>query len=190
MRKIISLLLFAFIIQMANAQIKQLPNSKPGEKQLPVFKATQLPAKVTKVAFEADITREISSPRSPLHFDAVKYNDGNGFSSTDNIFIAPTAGLYFFSVNFLWNGFGCSYNAGASASVSLIKNGREGLQSVNDQATSSTVGGFSSVLNFSTKLNAGDKVNVLVVNTLCDAGGGSLPILRKGTFSGCLIAAD
>ena len=144
---------------------------------------------VTKVAFEADITREISSPSSTLHFDAVKYNDGNGFSAAQNVFIVPTSGLYFFSVNLIWNGFGCT-GGGGSSSVSAIKNGREGLFSAYDQATSSGIGGFSSVLNFTTKLVAGDKVSINVVNTICDIGGGSLPILRKGLFSGYLIAAD
>ncbi|MEO5944418.1 MAG: hypothetical protein ABIP30_10295 [Ferruginibacter sp.] len=166
------------------------PKGQPGKNELPTPRIKPLPVKVNKVAFEADITRERASPGSHPAFDAIKYNDGNGFSLTDNVFTVPTSGLYFFAVNLYWNGYGCAVINSAIASVSLLKNGREGLISVSDQATSSRLGGFTSMLNFSTKLNAGDKISVFTVNNLCDGGGGTSAILLKGVFSGVLITAD
>lgn len=143
-----------------------------------------------KVAFEAVINREQLIPLSnPLRFDAVRYNDGLGFSASQNAFIAPTAGLYFFSVNLNWNGYGCGY-VGGSVSVSAMKNTREPLQTINELAPHSSSGGFSTVLTFSTKLSAGDRITVSVVNILCTAGGGTTAILYSGIFSGYRVYTD
>jgi hypothetical protein len=147
------------------------------------------PEIITKVAFEAIIATPQSSPRSPLRFDGVRYNDGNAFSASENAFIVPTAGLYFLSVNLTWNGYGCEY-ADGGASVSLLKNGRETVQSINQAAPNNNVGAFSSILSFSTKLSAGDKLTILVINTLCTTGGGSVPILKRAVFSGYRVYAD
>lgn len=182
-----------FIIMVAGlagqSQTPQVPSGKPGKVALPVPKIQPIIPPPAKVAFEAVITTEQASPRSPLRFDAVRYNDGNGFSSSENAFIAPTAGLYFFSLNLSWNGYGCEYIPG-SASVTAMKNGRESLQGSVQIAPGINVGGCSSILAFSTKLNAGDKITISVVNILCTAGGGSTALLIKGIFSGYRVFAD
>lgn len=183
------LLSMMFVAMVSQSQTPQVPSGKPGKVELPTPRIKPIPPPPAKVAFEAVITAEQPSPRSPLRFDAVRYNDGNGFSSSENAFIAPSAGLYFFSVNLSWNGYGCGY-VGGSVSVTALKNGRESLQGLSQLAPHSSTGGFSTVLAFSTKLNTGDKVNVVVVNILCTSGGGSTALLHKGIFSGYRVYAD
>lgn len=178
-----------FVAIASQSQTPQVPSGKPGRVELPTPKIQPLTLPPAKVSFEAVITTEQPSPRSPLRFDAVRYNDGNGFSSSENAFIAPTAGLYFFSVNLSWNGYGCEYIPG-SVSLTALKNGRESLQGNSQIAPGSSVGGFSSILAFSTKLNAGDRITILVVNILCTAGGGTTALLYKGIFSGYRVYAD
>ena len=186
MKRNIFLLFILFVVIAGQSQTPRVPTGKPGQVQLPTPKLRPLP---DKVAFEAVISTEQPNPRSPLRFDAVRYNDGNSFSSSQNAFIAPSAGLYFFSVNLSWNGYGCGY-VGGSVSVSAIKNTRESLQTINELAPHSSVGGFSTVLTFSSKLSAGDKITIAVVNILCTAGGGSTAVLYNGNFSGYRVYAD
>ncbi len=163
-----NILLFFIIVAgiPGQSQTPQVPSGKPGKVALPVPKIQPITPPPAKVAFEAVVT-DLATPRSPLRFDAVIYNDGNGFSSSENAFIAPTAGLYFFSVNLNWNGYGCEYIPG-SASVTAMKNGRESLRSSVQTVPGINVGACSNILAFSTKLNAGDKITIAVVNILCN----------------------
>lgn len=182
--------LFLIVIQV-NAQTPQLPSGKPGKVELPILKIQHPLVPPAKVAFEAVITAEQPSPRSPIRFDVVKYNVGNSFFASENAFIVPDAGLYFFSLNFNWNGYGCEYIPGG-VSVSIIKNGRESLQDLTQQAPGSSAGGgsFNTILAFTSKLNAEDRITIAVVNLLCTAGGRTLPILRHRVFSGYRIYSD
>lgn len=184
MKKIINILccLFCSIVILAQEPLKPVIITKAST-------TITRPDPPAKVSFAAVITTAQPSPRSPLRFDAVRYNDGNGFSSTENAFIAPTAGLYFFSVNLSWNGYGCGY-VGGTVSVMAMKNARESLQTINELAPHSSVGGFSTVLTFSSKLNAGDKITISVINILCTAGGGTTALLHNGIFSGYRVYAD
>jgi hypothetical protein len=142
-----------------------------------------------KIAFEAVIDHQQVAPRSPLKFDAVKYNDGNGFSSSDNSFTAPTSGVYSLSLNLNLSGYGC-IGGGGSVSVYTIKNGRDPMPGTQTPATSSNLGGFSSGLSFSTRLNAGDKITAHVIPILCSNGTGQQAILYRAYFSGFRVYGD
>ena len=79
------------LLNTGKAQILQKPAVLPDKGNLPTPRINPVLTKLTKVAFEADITRERSSPGSHPTFDAIKYNDGNGFSLATNTFTAPTS---------------------------------------------------------------------------------------------------
>jgi C1q domain len=191
MKKNILLVFILLAGTTSKSQTPKLPLDKSGKVEFPVPKIQHPLAAPAKVAFEAVITAEQPSPRSPIRFDVVKYNVGNSFFASENAFIVPDAGLYFFSLNLNWNGYGCEYIPGG-VWVSIIKNGRGSLQDLTQQAPGSSAGGgsFNTILAFTSKLNAGDKITISVVNLLCTAGGGTLPILRHGVFSGYRIYSD
>jgi C1q domain len=191
MKKNILLLLVLLAGTISKSQIPKPPSDKSGKAEFPIPKIQHPLASPAKVAFEAVITAEQPSPRSPIHFDIVKYNVGNSFFASENAFFVPDAGLYFFSLNLNWNAYGCDYIPGG-VDVTIMKNGREILQSLTQQAPGNLAGGgsFNSILAFTTKLNAGDRITIAVVNLLCTAGGGTLPILRHGIFSGYRIYSD
>jgi len=148
------------------------------------------PQAPAKCAFEALITRSLSGATSRLQFQAVSYNDGNAFSPASNEFVVPNNGLYFFSFNLLWNDFGCNWGAPASATVMIMKNDREAVQSYTGIAPGSASGGnFNTALSFSKKFMAGDRLSIHVIATLCD-GGGTAANIRGGVFSGYRIYSE
>jgi hypothetical protein len=146
-----------------------------------------------KISFEAVTTSPHSrSSTAQLSFDAVNSNDGNAFNLSTGEFVAPTNGLYFLSVNLLWNGFGCNYGAGGSMSLSVLKNRRTELQNYSCAARNNPSESFTTSLSFSVKLVAGDRITLMTIPGLCDAsgGGGTLPELRKAIFSGFRVYSD
>ena len=147
-------------------------------------------AQLPRIAFRADVAAVQTSPSSPLHFDAIKYNEGSSYSTSGNAFVAPTNGLYFFSLSLLWNGYGCGA-VGGSIKVAAVRNSGDTLQYLGKLSPYRDRGNFSTAFSFSTKLSAGDRVRIGVVNTLCDLhSGGSLPVLYSGSFSGYRVYAD
>jgi len=171
-----------------------IPRLNPGNirdpNQMPNLQPINLPA---KISFEAVTTSPHSrSSGGQVNFDAVNSNDGNAFSLASGEFVAPTNGLYFLSVNLLWNGFGCSYGLGGSMSVSVLKNRRETLQNYSSAARNNATENFTTALSFSVKLVAGDRITVMAIPSLCDAsgGGGTIPELRKAIFSGFRVYTD
>ncbi|MEO5944419.1 MAG: hypothetical protein ABIP30_10300 [Ferruginibacter sp.] len=154
---------------------------------LSVKAMAQLPA----IAFEAVINNQQNNPISPFRFDVVKYNQGNAFSERTNMFVAPANGVYFFTVNFLWDGFGCGYNGG-TLNVAAVKNAGETLYSIKRFASYHEWGTFTTAFSFSTKLNAGDRVSLTSAYTFCTGSAvyTSHALLHKGSFSGYRVYAD
>ncbi|MFT3933142.1 MAG: hypothetical protein QM726_05940 [Chitinophagaceae bacterium] len=143
-----------------------------------------------KCAFEAVITRSLSGVTSKVQFQSLNYNDGNAFSLGSNEFVVPNNGLYFLSFNLLWNDFGCNWGAPASATVMIMKNDRETVQSFSGMAPGSAAGGnFNTAFSFSKKFTAGDRLSIHVISILCDGGGVSANI-RGGEFSGYRIYSE
>lgn len=137
------------------------------------------------VAFEATITGRKDGVTSPLQFDNISYNDGNGFSLHPSEFRAPSDGLYFFSLHLNWNGFGSSSLGAAYSAVDVVKNGGtslwRGLSIAGHPQPTSTVINFS----FSTKLKRGDIIKVTFLNILADYG--AIPVLYGAKFCGYRI---
>jgi hypothetical protein len=184
---------FFFCVLIGQSQVIQRPSGQPGKVELKTPKILPLPAPPAKVAFEAIINRRLSGATSGVQFQSVSYNDGNGFSLASNEFVVPDNGLYFLSVNLNWNGFGCTWGAGAEATVMIMKNDREVVQSFSSMAPSGGEGGtFNTALSFSKKFLAGDRLSVHIVATQCDngGGGGTAAVIRTGSFSGYRIFSE
>jgi hypothetical protein len=192
MKNSLLLLSFFFSVLVGQSQVIQRPTGQPGKVELKTPKVQPLPVPPAKVAFEAVINRSLSGATSRVQFQSVSYNDGSGFSLTNNEFVVPGNGLYFLSVNLNWNGFGCTWGAGAGATVMIMKNDRELVQSFSSLAPSGGEGGsFNTALSFSKKFSAGDRLSVHIVATQCDnGGGGTSAVIRSGSFSGYRVFSE
>jgi C1q domain len=137
-----------------------------------------------KVAFQATITTPRVSPASPLRFDNILYNDGYGLNSDASVFRAPSGGLYSFSLSITWNGFGTAYGYNSSAAITILKNERESIWSTTNVASYTDTESFHTDLCFSTKLRAGDRLDIRFILMRYSLYTGADPTIRQARFSG------